>query len=91
MNCIRVPVRREKRMMEQTLLYRDIRYVIGAEQDGRRRWSIHPQGSTESGVVSSSGLRGSFKTAVFAAREAIDACLDLQPEAEAEAPEPSAA
>nr|WP_321985860.1 hypothetical protein [uncultured Lichenicoccus sp.] len=75
--------------MEQTLLYRDVRYVIGPEQDGRRRWSIHPDGSTESGFVSSSGLRGSFKTAVFAAREAIDAWLDPQPESEA--PEPSAA
>ena len=75
--------------MEQTLLYREIRYVIGQEQDGRRRWSIHPDGSTMSGVVSSSGLRGSFKSAVFAAREAIDQWIDSP--GEAGSTEPNAA
>jgi hypothetical protein len=59
--------------MEQTLLYRDTRYVIGPEQDGQRRWTIlHPDGPPESGLSAGSGLRGSFKTAVLAAREAID-------------------
>ena len=62
--------------MEQTLLYRDIRYVISPEQDGYRHWTIHHENASESGVSGGSGLRGSFKTAVMAAREAIDARLD---------------
>ncbi len=62
--------------MEQTLLYRDVSYVIGPEQDGHRRWIIHHDGTQESGVSGGSGMRGSFKTAVLAARDAIDARLD---------------
>lgn len=62
--------------MEQTLLYRDVRYVIGPEQDGHRLWTIHHEEALESGIAGGSGLRGSFKTAVLAAREAIDARLD---------------
>jgi len=62
--------------MEQILLYRDVRYVVGPEQDGQRLWTIHLDGEPESGIAAGSGLRGSFKTAVLAAREAIDAHLD---------------
>ena len=62
--------------MEQTLLYRDVRYVIGPEQDGHRLWTVYLEGCAESGISGGSGLRGSFKTAVMAAREAIDAQLD---------------
>ncbi len=62
--------------MEQSLLYRDVSYVIGPEQDGHRRWTIHYEDASESGIAGGSGLRGSFKTAVMAAREAIDARLD---------------
>jgi hypothetical protein len=59
--------------MEQILFYRDVQYVIGPEQDGQRRWTIlHPDGPPDSGISAGSGLRGSFKTAVLAAREAID-------------------
>ena len=63
--------------MEQTLLYRDVRYVIGPEQDGHRRWTIHYDDAPETGICGGSGLRGSFKTAVMAARDAIDARLDV--------------
>ncbi len=62
--------------MEQTLLYREVRYVIGPEQDGHRHWTIHLDGASESGISGGSGLRGSFKAAVLSAREAIDARLD---------------
>ena len=62
--------------MEQILLYRDVEYVIGPEQDGHRLWTIRVGGVMESGIAAGSGLRGSFKTAVMAAREAIDARLD---------------
>ena len=64
--------------MEQTLIYRDVSYVIGPEQDGHRLWTIHYDGAPESGVAGGSGLRGSFKTAVMAAREVIDARLDAK-------------
>ncbi|WP_428391675.1 hypothetical protein [Lichenicoccus sp.] len=56
--------------MEQALVYRDVRYVIGPEQDGHRIWTI--DASKASGVAVGSGARGSFKAAVMAAREAID-------------------
>ena len=56
--------------MEQGLIYRDVRYVVGPEQDGHRIWTI--EASQASGVAVGSGARGSFKTAVMAAREAID-------------------
>lgn len=62
--------------MEQTLLYRDVSYVIGPEQDGHRRWTIQYDDVPEIGISGGSGLRGSFKTAVMAAREAIDSRLD---------------
>ena len=62
--------------MEQILLYRDIEYVIGPEQDGHRLWTVRAEGHAESGVAGGSGMRGSFKTAVMEAREAIDALLD---------------
>ncbi len=62
--------------MEQNLLYRDVRYVIGPEQDGHRLWTIHHEIAPESGISGGSGLRGSFKIAVLEAREAIDARLD---------------
>ena len=64
--------------MEQTLLYRDVEYVIGPEQDGHRLWTIRIDGLSESGIAGGSGVRGSFKTAVMAAREAIDARLDSE-------------
>ncbi len=62
--------------MEQTLLYRDVSYIIGPEQDGHRRWTILYDDAPEVGISGGSGLRGSFKTAVMAARDAIDARLD---------------
>ncbi len=62
--------------MEQILHYRDVRYVIGPEQDGHRLWTIHHGDGTESGLSGGSGTRGSFKTAVMAARDAIDERLD---------------
>ncbi len=65
--------------MEQILLYRDVRYVIGPEQDGHRLWTVHLGHDAESGLAGGSGVRGSFKTAVMAAREAIDARLDPEP------------
>ena len=62
--------------MEQVLLYRDVRYVIGPEQDGHRLWTVHLGTGPQSGFAGGSGLRGSFKSAVMTAREAIDASLD---------------
>ena len=62
--------------MEQILLYRDIQYVIGPEQDGHRLWTVNTDAGQESGIAGGSGLRGSFKTAVMAARAAIDQLLD---------------
>jgi len=61
--------------MEHSLLYRDVRYVIGPEQDGSRRWTIHPEGRGVSGIAEASRAHGSFKVAVLAARQAIDAWL----------------
>ncbi len=62
--------------MEQILLYRNVQYVIGPEQDGQRLWTVHFGGGLERGVAGGTGMRGSFKTAVMAARDAIDAGLD---------------
>lgn len=62
--------------MEQILFYRDVRYVIRHEQSAVREWVIYPaDGPPEgarSGRASADGLRGSFKSAVFAAQRAID-------------------
>ncbi len=71
--------------MEQTLHYRGITYVIGIETDGMRSWSVHgdpdgpaPQSVLASGVARARGLRGSFKGAVMAARDAIDERLGAE-------------
>ena len=62
--------------MDQELEYRGVRTLIGTERDGKRRWSIHPSGSPPDGAASglsrAENARGSFKEAVFAAREAVD-------------------
>jgi hypothetical protein len=63
--------------MEQDLIYRGIRYVIGPEKDRQRCWTVYPEaGEPVSGLARLSGARGSFKQAVNAARMAIDHCLD---------------
>ena len=63
--------------MEQILIYRDVRYVIGPEQDGHRVWTV--DAGQERGIAVGSGVRGSFKAAVMAAREAIDRRLADDP------------
>ena len=63
--------------MEQVLIYRDVRYVIGPEQDGHRVWTV--EASQECGIAVGSGARGSFKAAVMAARQAIDQRLGDTP------------
>ena len=62
--------------VEQILLYRNVQYVIGPEQDGQRLWTVDFGGNLEYGMAGGNGMRGSFKTAVMAARDAIDAGLD---------------
>lgn len=65
--------------MEQTLEYRDTVYVIGIETDGMRAWSVYGKDlkrATASGLTRARGVRGSFKSAVLAARAAIDERLD---------------
>jgi hypothetical protein len=66
--------------MEQTLTYRDCRYVIGLEVDRGRNWTIFPEDGppdgAQHGVARSEGLRGSFKVAVASAQSAIDQWLD---------------
>ena len=68
--------------MEQTLVYREIVYVIGSEDRDGRAWAIYPHGAetraTAHGQARISGPRGSFKQAVFAAQGAIDQWLDSQ-------------
>ena len=65
--------------MDQELEYRGVRTLIGTERDGKRRWSIHPSGSPPDGAASglsrAENARGSFKEAVFAARDAVDQWL----------------
>ncbi len=67
-------------IMDQEIEYRGIRTVISTERDGRRHWSIHPAGAPPDGaahgVSRAENARGSFKEAVFAARDAVDAWLD---------------
>ncbi len=74
--------------MDQELEYRGVRTLIGTERDGFRRWSIHPDGAPDGGVASglsrADNARGSFKEAVFAAREAVDAWLAEHRETAAE-------
>ena len=66
--------------MEQEIVYRGVRTLISTERDGRRRWSIHPDGGPPEGVACglsrAENARGSFKEAVFAARTAVDQWLD---------------
>ncbi len=66
--------------MDQELEYRGVRTLIGTERDGIRRWSIHPADGPHDGAAAgyarAENARGSFKEAVFASREAIDAWLD---------------
>ncbi len=62
--------------MQQSLTYRDCRYVIGPESDRGRSWTIFPEDGPEAGAARgtarSEGLRGSFKVAVHTAQQAID-------------------
>ena len=66
--------------MQQTLSYRDCRYVIGPENDRGREWAIFPEdgpaNGAERGTARSEGLRGSFKVAVHTAQDAIDRWLE---------------
>jgi ATP-dependent helicase YprA (DUF1998 family) len=71
--------------MEQVLHYRGVTYVVGIETDGVRAWSVcgHPEAPIakhlqHSGVARARGLRGSFKGAVLAARDAIDGMLGVE-------------
>ena len=65
--------------MQQSLIYRDCRYVIGPENDRGRSWTIFPEDGPEKGAAGGTargeGLRGSFKVAVHTAQEAIDRWL----------------
>ncbi len=65
--------------MQQNLIYRDCRYMVGPENDRGREWAIYPEGGPETGaahgVARSEGLRGSFKVAVHTAQAAIDSWL----------------
>ncbi len=69
--------------MEQVLHYRDIRYVVGHEQELRREWVIYPEdgppGGAARGYATADGLRGSFKSAVLAAQRAIDEWITARP------------
>ena len=69
--------------MQQTLFYRDCRYVVGPESDRGRDWAIFPDNGPQSGATTgrarSEGLRGSFKVAVQAAQAAIDGWLAQAP------------
>ena len=69
--------------MDQELEYRGVRTLIGIERDGIRRWSIHPASGPADGAAAgyarAENSRGSFKEAVFASREAIDALLSAGP------------
>ena len=71
--------------MEQEIEYKGVRTVIGGERDGSRHWAIFPEGAPPEGAVSgiarADGSRGSFKEAVFASREAVDAWLGRKTEA----------
>ncbi|MCQ8278347.1 hypothetical protein NFI95_07770 [Acetobacteraceae bacterium KSS8] len=62
--------------MNQILFYRECRYVIGAENDRGREWTIYPENGpdegAERGIARGEGLRGSFKVAVHTAQAAID-------------------
>lgn len=66
--------------MEQVLLHRDVRYVVGSAHGDARNWVIFPKDGpadgAASGVARLQGTRGSFKAAVMEARAAIDAWLD---------------
>ncbi len=65
--------------MEQTLEYRGVVYVVGIETDGMRAWSVYDKTAKRplaSGLTRARGLRGSFKSAVLAARAAIDEMLN---------------
>ena len=66
--------------MQQTLSYRECRYVIGPENDRGREWAIFPDNGptagAERGTARSEGLRGSFKVAVHTAQHAIDRWLE---------------
>lgn len=85
--------------MEQVLSYRGVRYVIFPQSGESRLWVIYPEGGPEDGAADGfariEGPRGSFKSAVMAARQAIDAWIadhgatqhDQQP-AVLEAPSP---
>ncbi len=64
--------------MEQTLEYRGVVYVVGIETDGMRAWSVYDKNAkraSASGLTRARGVRGSFKSAVLAARAAIDEML----------------
>ncbi|MCQ8241621.1 hypothetical protein [Rhizosaccharibacter radicis] len=65
--------------MEQTLTYRECRFVVGLEVDRGRNWAIFPPDGPPNGaahgVARSEGLRGSFKVAVASAHDAIDRWL----------------
>jgi len=71
--------------MQQTLVYRDCRYVIGLESDRGREWAIFPEDGppegADRGTARSEGLRGSFKVAVQTAQQAIDRWLERSAEA----------
>ena len=66
--------------MQQTLNYRECRYVIGPENDRGRVWAIYPedgpQDGADRGTARGEGLRGSFKVAVHTAQQAIDRWLE---------------
>ena len=66
--------------MDQELEYRGVRTLIGKERDGRREWTIFPNGLSQesaiTGVIVLGGPRGSFKEAVLASRAAIDELID---------------
>jgi hypothetical protein len=65
--------------MQQSLIYRDCRYVVGPENDRGREWAIYPENGPEAGaergLARGEGLRGSFKVAVHTAQAAIDRWL----------------
>lgn len=65
--------------MQQILIYRECRYVVGPENQRGRIWTIFPEdgpaAGAECGMARSEGLRGSFKVAVQTAQLAIDRWL----------------